>query len=315
MISVLWLNAMVISALWIFNMVFGFNLFSTAHWQYLSELQLAGKVDARFYIFAAVSVVVSLAGLYMLIVPWHRKIRMRGGFVEIPARAAEAIASESTPAAISARPPKLNLNTVFIPTRREVAEMPDRTASRAVRDIPPARSSAPPAVLDKIKNMISNSGFVIKNAPAIGNIHLDFWAIGSDEALVAGLVCNESGEISAAEGGDSIWRANGREFKSPVWIMTSVVQKLQALFIEVVGPDLKINVLPFVFVNGGTVANKDSVRNIWDALGVKVFDDINVLDAFLNEYRPRQLDESEQADFGAFSEFIDSVAGYFNSGA
>ena len=318
LISILWINAVIIAAMWIFNLVFGFNLFSAGHWQYLSELQLAGKVDFKFYIFTAAFVVAGLAGLYMLIVPWHRRIKIISAGNRPIVGNTESLSvykTDGVPAAASAsptdftRPPKLNLNNVFIPTKRETVEIPRQAEpERIVADVRPA---ARPEIAQEITGMLGAAGFVSKTAPVVGGVRLDFWAVGSDEALVVGLVCHAGGGVTAAEGGDSMWRANGREFKSPVWEMTGVVQKLRALFLEVIDTDLQINILPFVFVDGA-ISGKDAVQDIWDALGVKVFDDSAVLGKFLDEHRPRRINESEKDDLDAFSEFIDSVAGYFN---
>ncbi|MDR2269041.1 MAG: hypothetical protein LBD94_02545 [Rickettsiales bacterium] len=318
LISILWLNSVAIAALWIFNTIFGFNLLAINHWRYLSELQLAGRVEAKFYIFLAVFAIAGLVGLYMLIVPWHRRIRIQGPSDMLAMPVAEKMAP---PAATQndvrqmpdlSRPPKLNLNSVFIPTRRESFELPPDSENQIFRESSAARQIARPEIIDKIKNMMIGAGFVIKDAPSVGGTRLDLWAIGTDEAIVAGLICNQNGEIIASEGGDSMWRASGRAFKSPVWTMTAIVQKLQALFLKVIGAELKVSLLPFVFVDGGTVSNKDEVRKIWDALGIKVFDNIDVFGDFLAEYKPRPLDEFEKEDFESFSEFVDTVAVYFN---
>ncbi|MDR3208592.1 MAG: hypothetical protein LBT45_01965 [Rickettsiales bacterium] len=303
LISVLWANAAVIAALWFFNTIFGFNLFSATHWRYLAELQVAGGVAVGFYISAVSFVVVGLAGLYMLIVPWHRKITMMPS-VYAPV---SATATTDKPAETAGRiqlperPPKLNLNNIFIPTKH------DEIIKREV----PARVVQVSETAENIKSMLSRIGFVVKESPSIGGVKPDFLAIGTDEALVVGLLCGERGEIVASEGGDSLWRANNQTFKSPAWQITTIVQKLSALFLEVLDPELKVSILPFVF-SDGRISNRDSVQNIWDALGVKVFDDMNIFADFLEEYRPRRLDDAEKEDFGAFSDFVDNVLGYFN---
>ncbi|MDR1071658.1 MAG: hypothetical protein LBL21_03390 [Rickettsiales bacterium] len=304
LISVLWMNATVIAALWFFNNMFGFNLFSAEHWRYLAELQVAGGVSAGFYAAMAAFVAAGLAGVYMLIVPWHRRIFMMpppsfAPSAPVAGRPSEAIGNIP----ISERPPKLNLNNIFIPTKREEI---------AMREAPARENTQSSESVADIRNMLSKIGFVIKQAPSVGGVRPDFLAIGTDEALVVGLLCTEKGDITAAEGGDSMWRAGGRTFKSPAWQLTTVVQKLSALFLEVLDPELKVSILPFVF-SDGKIANRESVQNIWDALGVKVFDDASVFADFLEEYRPRRLDDAEKEDFAAFSDFIDNVLGYFNN--
>jgi hypothetical protein len=311
LISVLWLNAMTLLASWFFNIAFGFNIFQRAHWRYLSELQITGVVDKWFYIAIAGFAVLVIAGLYFLIVPWHRKITMQKQSADVTYQAInkknQNIVQEnkSPEIPLSTRPPKLNLNNVFIPTRQENIEIPTMSSE--------SESAVQSEKIGIIKNLLAQVGFIIKDSPTIDGVHLDFYAIGSDEALVVGLFAGDGGEITAAEGGNSMWRANGRSFKSPVWALSGVVQKLQALFLEVIDAELKINILPFVLVDGA-IANKDSVQTIWDALGLKVFDNIDTFSNFLGEHSPRKLDANEQGDFDAFSDFIDTVSGHFNNG-
>jgi hypothetical protein len=308
LISVLWISAMALLASWFFNVSFGFDVFARAHWRYLSELQVSGGVDRWFYTAIAAFAVAGIVGLYLLIVPWHRKISVRvepsvRTHTAVPDKDHGAAHESKAPEPLPARPPKLNLNNVFIPTRREQVEMPPDAAP----------SPVPSEKIGVIQDMLARAGFVPKDPPSVGGVRLDFWSVGSDEALVAGLFAGESGEITAAEGGDSVWRSGARGFKSPVWVLTGVVQKLQALFMEVIDAELKINILPFVFVDGA-ITNRGSVQAIWDALGIKVFDNADAFADFIARHKPRELGDGEKDDFAAFSDFIDTVSGHFNSG-
>ena len=324
LIAILWISTVLLLALWFFNMWFGFNLFIAAHWQYLSELQVANSVEPKFYTSVAAFVITGLAGLYLLIVPWHRRVRMRPvsniGFKGSASVPTSAAAVPEVP--IMTRPPKLNLNNHFVPVRRDPpvvqsapAPLPAPMPARAA---PPAAAAAPqtasPELVYEIRRLLDGAGFMTKTPPTIGDVKLDFWAIGPDEALVIGLILDEADEITASEGGDSVWRAGGRSYLSPVWQLTSATQRLEALFIEILDPELTINVLPFVFIKG-RVANKDSVARVWDALGVKVFDDMKVLAEFLDGHRPGEMDETARGNYEAFTEFADTVASYFGGGA
>lgn len=310
LIAVLWLSALMLLAMWFFNTIYGFNLFIAAHWQYLAELQLMGTVERGFYISFMTFIVIAVFGLYVLIVPWHRKIKMQkhetlvANHESLQENNDARPASKASPPDMS-RPPRLNIN-VFTP-----APPPVVNSTPQIRAPEPRLPS--PEDIEKIRNIVDQVGFTIKQAPRIGDVKLDLWAIGPDEALVIGIYSPEDGEIIAAEGGDSIWKANGRNFKSPVWRMTSVVQRLEALFLEILDPDLKINILPFV-ISKGKIANKDAVQVVWDALGVKMFDDVDVFDNFMHENRPGMMDEVQKGNFDAFSEFVDTVTGYFGGG-
>ena len=328
LLAVLWALALMLPALWFFNTVFGFNLLAASHWQYLAELQLSGGVNINFYIAIAGFIVTWIVGLYILIVPWHRRIKVRGLRDEIGGGHANTsnlkpqtsnLAHSPQTVAKMDRPPKLNINSSF------VVKPPVPAYNHSASFTPPPMSAAAaPAmhsnhivlseIREKIKGVLADVGFMNKAAPKVGEERLDFWAIGSDEGLVVGLLSDEFGDITASEGGDSMWHANGRSFKSPAWRMTSIVQKIEALLLETVSPELKINILPFVF-SPGVIGNKDTVLPIWDALGVKVFDNHGALAEFMNNHRPRVLDASEDEDYQAFSGFVDTVASYFNGGS
>ena len=310
LISVLWAIATLLAASWFFDVAFGFNLFGRAHWRYLSELQLSGGVVSGFYISVAIFVACFLGGLYILIVPWHRRIDM------LPRSAIPAQSELSPPAARRfTKPPKLNMGAgAFIPTRREEKVMPDQSVQNISS---PAFAPMPRPSLEianGVMDVLTNAGFIMKEPPKIGDIRPDFWGVGSDEAILVGLLGDEGDGIMAFEGGDSMWTSGARKFKSPAWKTTAVVQKLQALLAEVLDPELKVNLLPFVY-SGGKILNRDGVQGVWDALGVKVFDDMGAFAGFIDKHRPRKLDASEMGDLDAFADFVDTVAGYFNGGA
>ena len=322
LIGFLWLLAILLAALWFFDTMFSFDLFSQTHWSYLSELQLAGKVGQNFYISAAVFIVIGLVGLYLLIVPWYRRIKLvesnSGQNIDIRLNDIEkksTLTRKSQPSTLDfTRPPTLNLNSVFIPPRRDNFQNKNTTNTSLENKSSVWLPSPSIEVVQNIKNILGQVGFILRDSPTIGGIRPDIFGIGSDEALVIGIVCSSHGEIIASEGGDSLWKSNGNTFKSPVWSITGVIQKLEALFLEVLEPELTVNILPFVFVDG-KIINKESVQNIWDALGVKVFDDISTLSDFINKMSPRKLEESEREDFEAFSDFINTVSQHFNNGS
>jgi hypothetical protein len=334
LIAVLWLSTWSLLALWFFNAVYSFNLFTAAHWQYLSELQLSGGVEQSFYISTGAFITGALAGLYVLIVPWHRKVKMRSSALGFYPSHAEPETKESEKPILS-RPPKLNLDGGFmrrpaslspavspsvsatpsaVPAR--VTPAPRRDASSPARGLEGWPPKSPGAVKE-INRIFGQVGFFVKNPPKIGDVRLDFWAIAPEETLAVGLALDVNDEVMAAEGGDSMWVAGGRKFKSPVWQMSSVTQKLEGLFREVLDPELKVNMMPFVFINGH-IANRDKVDVIWDALGISVIDDMASFVKFASGYGVLDvegLDETRRGNFESFSDFANTVSSYFNGGA
>jgi len=319
LIAVLWLSTWSLLALWFFNAVYSFNLFIAAHWQYLSELQLSGGVEQSFYISMGAFITGALVGLYVLIVPWHRRVKMRSSAIGFYPSHAEPEKKEVEKPILS-RPPKLNLDGGFmrrpasLPATAPPPAAPARvTPARGLEGWPPKS----PGAIKEINRVFGQVGFFVKTPPKIGDVRLDFWAIAPEETLAIGLALDVNDEVMAAEGGDSMWSAGGRKFKSPVWQMSSVTQKLEGLFREVLDPELKVNMMPFVFING-RIANRDKLDVIWDALGISVIDDMTAFVKFASGYGVLDvegLDETQRGSFESFSDFANTVSSYFNGGA
>lgn len=75
--------------------------------------------------------------------------------------------------------------------------------------------------------------------------------------------------------------------------LTTVVERLRALFVETL-EDITINIRSFTIGAGGEFADADALRE------------------YLTQNPNRQLTDSETDDFNAYSEYIDTVANYFN---
>jgi len=304
-ISVLWIIAVALMSSWFFDVMWSFNIFARAHWRYLSELQVSGAVDRWFYISLAAFAALGLVVLLILTAPWGERndAAATGIALDRQEKKSPVAPVVAGPGAL-VRPAGLDRGSVFIPPVKQGFEMP------AIGNLPAAPAAS--GKISAINGMLESAGFFARSAPKVGGLRLDFWSIGPGEILVAGLFVDEPGDITAFEGGASSWRANGHAFESPVWKLTGAVQKLTTLFGELIGEDLKIEVLPFVFVSG-KITNKDSVQSIWDALKIEVFDDMDALERFIDRHRAPQLTEEERGEFEAFDTFINTVAEHFNN--
>jgi hypothetical protein len=170
----------------------------------------------------------------------------------------------------------------------------------------------PPEVIQELSEIFRAAGFMVKDSPIIEGLRPDLFAIGSDEVLWLGLACNQLGEITAKESGDGKWKSDGGAlFDSPVRALGGAASNLSGLFDETLDAELKITVRAFVFMNGGTIANADSVRPVWDAFGISVVGSAEELRELIGTNRV--LPSSEKEDFDAFSEYIDTAANYFNT--
>jgi len=304
-ISILWIIAVALMASWFFDVMWSFNIFARAHWRYLSELQVSGAVDRMFYISLAAFAAFGVVVLGILTSPW-------GGGDDSAALGFEQKKSPSAPNMAGPgaliRPAGLDRDSAFIPpVARQSFETPAISGAAAANPSPASAGK-----ISAINGLLESAGFFARSAPKVGGVRLDFWAIAPGEVLIAGLFVDEPGDITAFEGGASSWRANGRAFESPVWKLTGAVQKLTALFGELIDEDLKIEVLPFVFANG-KIANRESVQSIWDALKIEVFDDMDALERFVDRHRAPPVAEEDKGEFEAFDTFINTVAEHFNN--
>jgi hypothetical protein len=308
LIGILWLIVTGFVAMLFFNTVFGFNLLSLSHWNYLAELQVKGLVDKNFYISLSITFVIALIGLYILIHPWHRKININA---PMPIRQNEKpiiniVSKIPSPVPVSSqmpsRPPSININAFVRPAK---------TNENISQELP--SPSAESLKIGEIKALLSNAGFILKKPISFSGTKVEFAAIGADEAFIVGLFVDSASSITAAEGENSKWVSGRNSFDSPVWQLSMIIRKIEALFVEVLDSDLKINILPFVFTDG-KIVNRMDLESVWDAVGIKVFDDMSIFRDFLDNYRPRTLDDSEKEDFDAYSSFIDTVSTHFNSG-
>ncbi|MDR1027628.1 MAG: hypothetical protein LBL46_04395 [Rickettsiales bacterium] len=263
LVSVLWLSAMAILALWFFNMRFGFNILAHAHWEYLEELQLADQVAKDFYIAIAATGAIAIIGLYILIVPWHRRIKMQRAAAVADVFNASEQAEAAAKMPDMSRPPRLNMNNMFIPTAREAIEIP----KAAPMQMQAPAQAQPQFQSSEIEDIIVNAGFQLKKPFRAAGVRIDFVGIGADEKMIIGT--NDA-------------RAD----------LSRAVEKIKGLFDEVLDDDLKINLVAF------------STRD---------FADLGAAAAFVNANRARPQTDDDAEDFAAFSNFTDTVAGYFGN--
>jgi hypothetical protein len=315
LLDILWLSAMVLSASFWFDIRFGFNVFFRDHWHYLIIQQLTpGSILPSFYVSLLLFIVVAIFGLYLISRPHLRKIDFSAYgppsdkiLPEAPVpESIIAITNDSSysplpPAPTLPRPPR-----IISPLQRVTNSLPPTPINTASVSVDTNNQD------NKIKELFETAGYVVKEPPKIDGLKLSLWAIGMDETLYIGLADPRSGEIVAAEGGDSKWQNQDSKFTSPVWTLSQAVEKIRTLFNETLDNEIQINIKTFVVMNNAKIINRDSLEKIWHAFDVLVFDSTDTLAEFMNNNRNREIGPDEQEDFAAYSDYIDTVANYFN---
>lgn len=226
LLIVLWLTVSALGACFWLNIKFGFNMFSAQHWHYLSVMQASGQpINLWFYTSIAISIAITIAGLYIVIHPNFYKITKRRHSVQ-----------NASTKNVSA--PKL------LPAPIETPTHIDNERPRGPNQVP---STVPPMlkITEPIKNIPTNSfdvspintifesaGYTIKNPPRINGTKLDLFAIGTDEVLWIGT------------------------HETSVQKMQEIVNKLHNVFTDTL-EDIEITINAFVISASGDTVTGD----------------------------------------------------------
>ena len=169
LICLLWLLAATLGTSFWLNTVFGFNIFSVQHWQYLAYLQASQTpVRPAFYISLTGVIVIAIVVLYILIRP-KGILRRRIGI----GRARNKAAAVTTPAA-----------TI--------------TATTPIVTPAPAPAAANAINFDTLRDIFDRAGYSVKRSPQIGNFKPAVFAIGTSETLWIGGVGIDQAPLAAA---------------------------------------------------------------------------------------------------------------------
>ena len=107
LLGVLWLMTMALATTFWMNVRYGFDIFSAAHWEYLSGLQAdRTNIKPEFYMSLVLALGITLLGLYIIMRPRLRKI-------SLPDAPATTPTPVTTPTATTP-PQKNNINTAPI---------------------------------------------------------------------------------------------------------------------------------------------------------------------------------------------------------
>lgn len=291
LLGLLWLLAMTLGACFWFNTMFGFNILSSAHWQYLAYIQaIQTPVKPLFYISFVVIVFIMVVGLYLIMRPRLRKIRLpimrvsknhdnapqqQNTTPQHQQISSPAIAPSAAPTAPVQNGPSADmrparLNTISFATQPTQMSTPNG----AQPDTPVAVA----ATNADIQQVFINAGYTIKTPTRIGGIKTPLLAIGTNEALWLG--------------------ANGARISD----MRAAIDKMTSVFVDTL-EDITINVTGFVLD-----ARDDATSEHNDILVFHSIDELRQYVATRQNTPPTTTDDTE--NFNAYSEYIDTVINY-----
>lgn len=285
LLGLLWLLVVTLGACFWFNTMFGFNLFVGAHWQYLAYLQAAQTpVKPSFYISLVFISAIMICGLYVIMRPRFRKIRLP--IMRIAARKKDAPVPDAPPAQpaptqmvapnMPARPPRLNAATL--------GGMPTMAGNSAAQQPNAARTATPPAPsgpsdieIAQITEIFKSAGYTTKNPPRINGNRMSLLAIGTNETLWLG--------------------AHGIATTD----MRRAIDKLNDVFSDTLD-DIYINVSGFV------IGAPDAATAEFD--DILMFNDVDGLREYITAHPNAPLPDDDNGNFDAYSEYIDTVINY-----
>jgi hypothetical protein len=315
LLDTLWISAMALFASFWFDIRFGFNIFSGGHWHYLAARQASGGlIMTSFYASLAGFGLAGLIGLYFINRPRRRKIVLAEASTDAVAPAGK-LPQDLQPLALDANYSPLPGEPKLPKPPRIIGPMHSARAPA-----PAAASAAAPkpavtefADMDKtLADIFESAGYIVKKPLRVGGLRLNLFAIGYGETLHLGLADPHGGEIAATEGGESKWRSADGEFTSPVWRISQAAEKIRGLFLETLDDSIQITIKTFVVMNGANITNRELLEKVWEAMGVAVFDSPESLQEFAQSDKNQPAPEEEQEDFDAYSEYMDTIASYFN---
>ncbi len=298
LLSFLWLCASTLCACFWFNIKYGFNLFSGAHWQHLAYMQAAqNPVTPTFYISLVVTAIIMILGLYILRRPLrprqthntpqpnahipNNNITMNTPVVPHNNTGAVStnITTAPTPPTQSpiplSRPPRLNIGA--IPALPPRTQTPNIYPQPTIAPTPRPTSSQPE--WPEITQIFESAGYVLKPAPRIGDLQTTLFAIGTNETLWIGAV------------------------GVPTTSLQTSIDTLTQIFQDTLD-DIIIN------VNGFVISAPDA--NTPGANNILTFTTPSDLREYISQHRNPPLPDDDLGNFDAFSTYISTVIEYIS---
>ncbi len=297
LLSILWLSASTLVACFWFNIKFGFNIFSNAHWRHLAYMQAnQTPVNTTFYLSIIVSILITIVGLYVLLRPHFRKIILPIRDTHTPSpehtkkpipRATHQPAPHTTnqsptpvphqklPETGISRPPHLNLSTPLLNQTETVAPIaPPAPTTPTVRNVSETHQTNNWPEIGKI---FEQAGYTLKKTPKISGLQTSLFAIGTDENLWIGAVGVETSALQAA------------------------IDSVQQIFSDTLD-DIEINVHGFI------ISARDASAPT--APDILIFDSTDSLRNYMQEHQNTPPSTDDMENFEAFSSYISTVVEY-----
>lgn len=305
LLGILWMLAMTLGASFWFNTVYGFDIFSASHWQYLSYMQ-AGRTPVRigFYISMVIIIFATIFGMYLVMRPRTRKIKLPIIKTSKPSgiQGPNVITNNNTPSNATIKTSEFqNPDSSTLDVLPSETQIPNNTQNKNVpnADARPPRLvlpmsnrnyiSTPPQQTQPSQNITQNSvqndrselreifesaGYVVKSAPQINGIQIALLAIGTNETLWIGGVGIKTTDMRTA------------------------IDRLQQIFSDTLDET-------YINVNGFVVNAPDAATSEFQ--DILMFNSISDLRQYMRGVPNPPLSPDDDGMFDAYSQYIDAV--------
>ena len=327
--AILWILVSILGMTFWFNSRFGFNLFYGAHWHHLAYMQASrSPIKPTFYISLVVGVFIMIYGLYLIIRPRLRKIKLPirdtnpQPQAPIPPVAPAAPVTPATPVSeniAQPEPAQAAPATIIAPERAaptQQATKPDLSMAPQMSNVltrPPRLNVAPsttpifqPPSQQTPQQPTEQSAQPAPTA-ALGTptAPTQQWSEIPEIFESAGYVIKPNIRVGNTQSAVLALGTNETIWIGAVGLETSAVQetidKLDQIFTDILD-DIKIN------INGFVVSPRDAAAPL--APDIQIFDTISDLREFISAHPNQELTPDNQDNFEAFSTFISTVIDY-----
>lgn len=305
LICILWVVAVTLATSFWFNTAFGFNIFSAAHWEYIASLQAAQTpVKNGFYVSIAVTIFITILGLYMVLRPCTRRIRLPimrvskntheknniekvahelpdndASVLEIPATethpAQMSPQSETMAPSTSARPPRLMPSALG-----NQYSAPPRATHTATQNAPigttPVIQTTPTKTENwpELREIFTNAGYVIKPSPRVNGIQIALTAIGTEQTIWIGCVGVKTTDVH------------------------NIVEKFRGIFTDTLDETyIDINAFAITAPDADTSEFQDILK----------FNSMGELREYMEQNPNPPIPPDDDGMFDAYSQYIDAV--------
>lgn len=279
LLGTLWLLISTLGLCFWFNISFGFNLFSSAHWQHLSYMQATrAQITPAFYTSLIIGVFCIIFGLYIIIRPRFRKIDFTSAKKQTTPNPTQT-QTQTQPQLYDTYPerPK-RLTNIIQPAPVATNNIPF-TAPIATSNPVTTNTHANLHEEDTIElhKIFASTGYTVKKSPKIHGVQIPLVAIGQSETVWIGAFDMETSSLK------------------------SIIDTIQQIFADTLD-DVVITTKGFV-INASDAASPT-------APDILNFANLSELNRYMQQHPNPQSDPDSAENFAAFSEYISTVLDY-----